>query len=73
MSYGVGVKQVAELNVQPEWELAAKVFGSVTKASEWMNSHHPIFGERTPAELCQTEAGRQRVTEVLGEILYSLF
>lgn len=73
MSYGVGVKQVAELNVQPELELATKVFGSLTKASEWMNSHHPIFGDRTPAELCQTEVGRQKVNEVLGEILFTFF
>jgi putative toxin-antitoxin system antitoxin component (TIGR02293 family) len=48
--------------------LAKRVFGDPAKADAWLDRPSVQLGGRTPRELLATEAGAQRVEELLTQI-----
>lgn len=43
-------------------------FGEQTLLEEWMVTPLPILEQRQPTELCQTNEGRIRILQIIGEM-----
>lgn len=51
---------------------ALYVWDDETDAREFLNTSHPLLGERTPLDVAMTELGARRVEELLWELFYGL-
>ena len=52
---------------------AVAVFGDEHKASHWLSTPLPLFDDRSPSELLNSEEGIQRVDEILTRIEHNIF
>lgn len=50
-----------------------EVFGSVDKATGWLDDANLLLGGATPRSLLSTLEGREQVLTVLGRIDYGVF
>jgi len=53
--------------------LASDTFGSMEKASHWLQTPNRVLDGLTPFELLDTDAGVQSVVTVLGRIAYGIY
>ena len=51
---------------------AVAVFGDEHKASHWLSTPLPLFDNRAPCELLETEAGLQLVEQTLTRIEHNI-
>lgn len=61
------------LRVARVFEEATRVFGSETKASQWLNSPHALLDDAAPRTLLASDAGAQQVRDELVRIEYGDF
>lgn len=54
-------------------EEAVRVFGSEDKASRWLKTRHPTFGDSAPVDLLDSDAGARCVSDELVRIEYGDF
>lgn len=54
-------------------ELCTKVMGSTDLAEEWMSSPARGLDNRRPADLMETQSGRDRVETLLTQIDYGVY
>ena len=51
---------------------AVAVFGDETKASHWISTALPLFNNRTPSELLETDEGLALVEQTLTRIEHNI-
>jgi putative toxin-antitoxin system antitoxin component (TIGR02293 family) len=51
---------------------AIAVFGDEQKASHWFDTPLPLFGNRTPSELLETDEGKALVEQTLLRIEHNI-
>ena len=52
--------------------LAARALGNEAEAKTWLNTPHPLFGERPPIEIAATDDGARQVERLLHNIEHGL-
>jgi len=67
----VAVQQVVHRLV-PVIAHAIAVFGDERKAAHWFDTPLPLFGNRTPSELLETEEGAALVEQTLTRIEHNI-
>lgn len=60
---------------QPSWilDLAVEVFGDLEVARTWLERPNRVLQGSTPLELLDTDAGVERVTQMLNRIEYGVY
>jgi len=61
------------LRIARIFEEATRVFGSETKASEWLNTPHALLDDVAPRRLLASDAGTQQLRDELVRIEYGDF
>ena len=51
---------------------AIAVFGDEHKAAHWLSTPLPLIGNRTPSDLIETDAGLERVEQILTRIEHNV-